>query len=89
MQPAADISQRSTPLTVTGFTASTDVSSHRADASRLIDFKVIRRNGSVVNFEPGKIAIALTKAFLAVSGGQGAASARVRTSSPVAVVTRT
>jgi len=78
MQPAADISQRSTPLTVTGFTASTDVSSHRADASRLIDFKVIRRNGSVVNFEPGKIAIALTKAFLAVSGGQGAASARVR-----------
>ncbi|MCP5266280.1 MAG: ribonucleoside-diphosphate reductase subunit alpha [Burkholderiaceae bacterium] len=42
------------------------------------DFKVIRRNGAVVAFEPGKIAIAMTKAFLAVSGGQGAASARVR-----------
>ncbi|SDV49554.1 ribonucleoside-diphosphate reductase subunit alpha [Chitinasiproducens palmae] len=40
--------------------------------------KVIRRNGSVVSFEPAKIAIAVTKAFLAVNGGQGAASARVR-----------
>ena len=33
---------------------------------------------SVVAFEPAKIAIAMTKAFLAVNGGQGAASARVR-----------
>ena len=42
------------------------------------DYKIIRRNGSVVAFEPSKIAIAVTKAFLAVNGGQGAASARVR-----------
>jgi ribonucleoside-diphosphate reductase alpha chain len=41
-------------------------------------YKVIRRNGSVVSFEPGKISIAMTKAFIAVNGGQGAASARVR-----------
>jgi ribonucleoside-diphosphate reductase alpha chain len=41
-------------------------------------YKVIRRNGSVVPFEPGKIAVAMTKAFIAVNGGQGAASARVR-----------
>ena len=41
-------------------------------------YHIIRRNGSVVNFEPGKIGIAMTKAFLAVNGGQGAASARVR-----------
>lgn len=41
-------------------------------------YKVIRRNGSVVGFEPNKISIAMTKAFIAVSGGQGAASARVR-----------
>lgn len=41
-------------------------------------YKVIRRNGSVVSFNPSKIAIAMTKAFLAVGGGQGAASARVR-----------
>jgi ribonucleoside-diphosphate reductase alpha chain len=41
-------------------------------------YKVIRRNGSVVPFEPTKISIAMTKAFIAVNGGQGAASARVR-----------
>ena len=41
-------------------------------------YQIIRRNGAVVSFEPGKIAIAMTKAFLAVNGGQGAASARVR-----------
>lgn len=41
-------------------------------------YNIIRRNGSVVGFEPSKIAIAMTKAFLAVNGGQGAASARVR-----------
>ena len=42
------------------------------------DCKIIRRNGSVVGFEPSKIAVAMTKAFLAVNGSQGAASARVR-----------
>jgi ribonucleoside-diphosphate reductase alpha chain len=42
------------------------------------DYRIIRRNGAVVGFEPSKIAIAMTKAFLAVNGGQGAASARVR-----------
>jgi ribonucleoside-diphosphate reductase alpha chain len=41
-------------------------------------YQIIRRNGAVVGFEPSKIAIAMTKAFLAVNGGQGAASARVR-----------
>ncbi|MEO8037473.1 MAG: ribonucleoside-diphosphate reductase subunit alpha [Betaproteobacteria bacterium] len=45
---------------------------------RFAEYKVIRRNGSVVGFEPGKITIAMTKAFIAVNGGQGAASARVR-----------
>lgn len=33
-------------------------------------YKVIRRNGSVVVFEPAKISTALTKAFIAVNGGQ-------------------
>jgi ribonucleoside-diphosphate reductase alpha chain len=42
------------------------------------DYKVIRRNGAVVGFEPGKISVAMTKAFLAVNGSQGAASARIR-----------
>ncbi len=35
------------------------------------DYKVIRRNGAVVAFEPSKIAVAMTKAFIAVRGGQG------------------
>nr|WP_229414202.1 ribonucleoside-diphosphate reductase subunit alpha [Massilia arenosa] len=42
------------------------------------DYRIIRRNGAVVGFEPSKIAVAMTKAFLAVHGGQSAASARVR-----------
>lgn len=41
-------------------------------------YHIIRRNGAVVDFEPSKIAVALMKAFLAVHGAQGAASASVR-----------
>ena len=41
-------------------------------------YQIIRRNGAVVAFEPSKIAVALMKAFLAVHGTQGAASASVR-----------
>src|SRR3954467_2742924 len=42
------------------------------------EYKIIRRNGAVVGFEPAKISVAMTKAFLAVNGSQGAASARIR-----------
>ena len=41
-------------------------------------YQIIRRNGAVVPFEPQKIAVAMMKAFLAVHGTQGAASASVR-----------
>ncbi|AVG17269.1 ribonucleoside-diphosphate reductase subunit alpha [Chromobacterium vaccinii] len=41
-------------------------------------YKTIRRNGAVVPFEPVKISIAMTKAFLAVMGNQGATSASIR-----------
>ena len=44
----------------------------------LAQYQIIRRNGAVVPFEPGKIAVAMMKAFLAVHGTQGAASASVR-----------
>lgn len=57
------------------------VPTQNADAATINEwsqYHVIRRNGAVVSFEPSKIAIAMTKAFLAVHGGQGAASARVR-----------
>jgi len=40
--------------------------------------RVIKRNGTVVPFDASKIAIAMTKAFLAVEGGKAAASSRVR-----------
>jgi ribonucleoside-diphosphate reductase alpha chain len=44
----------------------------------LSQYQIIRRNGAVVPFEPNKIAVAMMKAFLAVHGTQGAASASVR-----------
>ena len=47
-------------------------------ASAFVGYQLIRRNGAVVAFEPNKIAVALMKAFLAVHGTQGAASASVR-----------
>lgn len=46
--------------------------------SQYSQYKIIRRNGSVAGFEPDKISIAMTKAFIAVNGGPGVASARVR-----------
>src|SRR5512140_1294165 len=49
-----------------------------AAPTALAHYQIIRRNGAVVPFEPTKIAIALMKAFLAVHGTQGAASASVR-----------
>ena len=47
-------------------------------SSVFAQYQIIRRNGAVVPFEPSKIAVALMKAFLAVHGTQGAASASVR-----------
>ena len=41
------------------------------------ELKVIRRNGKVTHFDANKIAVAMTKAFLAVEGGSAAASRRV------------
>ena len=49
-----------------------------ASSTAFAGYQIIRRNGAVVAFEPSKIAVALTKAFLAVHGTQGAASASVR-----------
>ncbi len=46
--------------------------------SALAALQVIRRNGAVVRFDPEKISVAMTKAFLAVEGSQSAVSSRVR-----------
>ena len=67
--PSAASTSTSTPRSGTGPAAS---------ASAYQGYQIIRRNGAVVSFEPNKIAVALMKAFLAVHGTQGAASASVR-----------
>ncbi len=75
-----------TPISqTTGFSArqgSSTVGSGGASADPagnvLHQYQIIRRNGAVVPFEPNKIAVAMMKAFLAVHGTQGAASASVR-----------
>jgi ribonucleoside-diphosphate reductase alpha chain len=57
-------------------------------------FRVVRRNGAVTAFDPTKINVAMTKAFLAVEGSSAAASRRVHErvaelgASVVAAVTR-
>ncbi|MBL4773968.1 MAG: ribonucleoside-diphosphate reductase subunit alpha, partial [Alcanivoracaceae bacterium] len=42
------------------------------------EYRVIRRNGKITGFDQSKISVAMTKAFLAVEGGQAAASTRIR-----------
>ncbi|GAB4062932.1 ribonucleoside-diphosphate reductase subunit alpha [Uliginosibacterium sediminicola] len=71
MQLATEAQQQS-------FVAQTGVVPATTSQSEYSDYKIIRRNGAVVHFEPAKIAVALTKAFLAVEGSHGAVSARVR-----------
>ncbi len=51
-----------------------------------VNINVIRRNGKVTTFDANKIAIAITKAFLAVEGGHAAASSRIHDS--VEAITR-
>ena len=73
MQIAAEVTA---PQSLPGTARLAEISSDAGSAYS--HYKVIRRNGAVVGFEPGKISVAVTKAFLAVEGGQGAASARIR-----------
>ncbi|WP_211453363.1 ribonucleoside-diphosphate reductase subunit alpha [Collimonas antrihumi] len=77
MQSTQEISVKSS-ADVAGVPPSTGSGSPVKVSSSFGDYRIIRRNGAVVGFEPSKISIAVTKAFLAVNGGQGAASARVR-----------
>jgi ribonucleoside-diphosphate reductase alpha chain len=63
---------------VAGGPAAALAAAAQAPANPLAQYQIIRRNGAVVPFEPNKVAIAMMKAFLAVHGTQGAASASVR-----------
>ena len=55
-----------------------DVSAQGTAISVFNNYKVLRRNGSIAPFEPQKIAVAMTKAFLAVEGEHGSESSRIR-----------
>ena len=77
MYPTQDISAKSSNSSSSSI-GRIDLAESGSSAMPRNEYRVIRRNGSVVGFEPSKVAIAMTKAFLAVNGGQGAASARVR-----------
>ncbi|WP_084766217.1 ribonucleoside-diphosphate reductase subunit alpha [Nitrococcus mobilis] len=46
--------------------------------SRARDLHVIRRDGQVSGFDPGKITVAMTKAYLAVEGANASGSQRIR-----------
>ncbi len=72
MQLVADSTKPATPLdyNLSSITPSQDL--------HYSQYKIIRRNGSVVAFMPNKILIAMNKAFIAVSGGQGVVSTKVR-----------
>jgi len=47
-------------------------------ATTLNEYRVIRRNGQLSHFDANKIAIAMTKAFLAVEGDTATASTRIQ-----------
>src|SRR6218665_986186 len=79
------------PLPLTGFLGPMSAAEHivhsdtgvpvvLATATRSTNepgYSVIKRNGGTVRFDQRKIAVALTKAFLAVEGNKAAASRRV------------
>jgi ribonucleoside-diphosphate reductase alpha chain len=67
----SDLAAPARPVVPTSTTATPSTTAYAG-------YQIIRRNGAVVGFEPNKIAVALMKAFLAVHGTQGAASASVR-----------
>jgi len=57
---------------------STALAAAAPPATGLPQLKVIRRNGSITDFDSGKIALAMSKAFLAVEGAAAADSRRIR-----------
>ncbi len=73
-------SQNASPVSphIPAFTTGSSQTSTGTQSNPFSNYQIIRRNGAVVPFEPNKIAVAMMKAFLAVHGTQGAASASVR-----------
>ncbi len=67
------------PLTETGAVATSPVTPAIDEQENNLSnrYNVVRRNGKLTAFDKNKIEVAMTKAFLAVEGGQAAASTRV------------
>jgi ribonucleoside-diphosphate reductase alpha chain len=65
------------PHAATPLAAETHASQTESGLPASGKFQVIRRNGQVTHFDATKIMVAMTKAFLAVEGGQAAVSSRV------------
>jgi len=45
---------------------------------RFLKYKVLRREGVIADFQPHKVSVAMTKAFLAVEGNHGEESSKIR-----------
>ncbi len=83
-----------TPVTASPLTDN-DVNEPMETSTNAVgEYRVIRRNGKVTPFDDSKIKVAVTKAFLAVEGGNAAASTRIHeivaqiTSQVVSAITR-
>ena len=58
-------------------TPAQDTSNHSISAMAPGTLRVIKRNGAVVGYDASKIAVAITKAYIAEEGGTAAASSRI------------
>ncbi|MDR2213815.1 MAG: ribonucleoside-diphosphate reductase subunit alpha, partial [Pseudomonadales bacterium] len=72
MHTESTYQQSSAPLS-----RATPASDDSLSATAPGQLRVIKRNGAVVLYDPVKITIAITKAYIAVEGGNAAASSRV------------
>ena len=73
METESSANETTTPITIPEpTTASPDI-----QAVAPGEVRVIRRNGKVTAFDTNKISVAITKAFLAIEGGNAAASRRI------------
>lgn len=65
-------------VSITTADTSNQLPNQSSGQSTIGNYKVIRRDGSVVPFESHKIAVAMTKAFLAIEGNDATTSSRVK-----------
>jgi ribonucleoside-diphosphate reductase alpha chain len=73
----ADITPSSNTPQTSGQATPSTTPSAAIHATAPGQMRVIKRNGTVVSYDDSKIAVAITKAFLAVEGGTAAASTRI------------